>query len=196
MQKNKENPSQKDNTTALETEENLPSKTQIKNAMLQLQELGEQLITLKRSELLQLSLPEKLIDAIVEAKRLTHWGALKRQKQYIGRLMRDIDHAPIQAYLDSLNNVNEAHNAWLHRLEKCRESLLSNDQALQKLLEDHPQADKQALRTLIRNARKEREENRPPRYFRELFQTLKKLIPEPAVAITSSTQEEDEQDLF
>lgn len=194
MQKNRENTILKNNTDEVETEDSLPSKTQIKNAMLELQGLGEQLIPLKRSELLQLSLPEKLIDAILEAKRLTHWGALKRQRQYIGRLMRDIDPVPIQAYLDSINHVNQAHNAWLHRLEKLRGSLLTQDKALEQLLATYPQTDRQALRTLIRNARKEREESKPPRYFRELFQLLKEMIPEPASPIRHSQEEEDDEE--
>lgn len=187
MRKNKENSAPKDDTFDLETEDGLPSKTQVKNAMLALQTLGEQLITLKKNELLSLLLPENLIDAILEAKKLTHWGAIKRQKQYIGRLMRDIDPAPIQTYFDRINNVSHTHTAWLHRLEKLRESLLNEDQALQKLLEAYPQTNIQALRTLIRNARKEREENKPPKYFRELFQMLKEIIPEPEIPpVTSS----------
>ena len=155
------------------------SKTQIKQAMLALQSLGERLITLKKTELEALALPEKLFDAILEAKKITHWSAIKRQKQYIGRLMRDVDTKPIQTYLDAIHGVSQEHNAWLHRLEKLRESLLTTDQALQALLSQYPHVNVQALRTLIRNVHKEKMENKPPKHFRALFQMLKALIPEP-----------------
>ena len=171
------------------------SKTQVKQAMLALQSLGEQLIELKKSELEALALPEKLFDAIIEAKKLTHWGAIKRQKQYIGRLMRNVDPAPIQTYLAKVNGISQEHTAWLHRLEKLREELLTHDQALQLLLNDYPNTDVQALRTLIRNARKERAADNPPKYFRALFQTLKKMIAEPAIP-KDQTEEEDDNKLM
>jgi ribosome-associated protein len=168
------------------------SKTKVKQAMLALQALGEQLIELKKSELDALALPERLLEAILAAKRLTHWGAIKRQKQYIGRLMRDIDPAPIQAYLTTIQGVSQEHNAWLHRLEKLREALLVDDHALQLLLTEHPDTDVQALRTLIRNVRKERAEGKPPKHFRALFQLLKKMIAEPATPINRKQDESDE----
>lgn len=181
----------RDATKAIDEPE-IVSKTQIKNAMLALQNLGEALIELKKSELVALSLPENLFDAILEAKKLTHWGAIKRQKQYIGRLMRDIDSTPIKAYLDALNQVSDVHNAWLHPLEKLRESLLKDDKAVQDFLSICPTTDLQALRTLIRNARKEREANHPPKHFRALFQRLKEIIPEPDRPIDRDHDTEEE----
>lgn len=181
----------RDATKAVD-EPDIISKTQIKNAMLALQALGEALIALKKSELLALSLPENLLDAILEAKKLTHWGAIKRQNQYIGRLMRNIDSAPIKTYLDALNQVSDVHNAWLHRLEKLRESLLKDDKAVQDFLSICPTTDLQALRTLIRNARKEREANHPPKHFRALFQRLKEIIPEPDRPIDRDHDTEEE----
>lgn len=169
-----------------------PSKTRVKQAMLTLQSLGEQLITLNKQELHTLALPEKLHEAILEAKRITDWGAIKRQKQYIGRLMRDVDAAPLQAYMDNINGVSKEHTAWLHRLEKLRESLLAEDQALASLLNDYPSTEIQILRTLIRNARKEKIDNKPPKHFRALFQKLKELIPEPSLPQSPIASSEDE----
>jgi ribosome-associated protein len=175
-----------------ESEQHDSSKTKVKQAMLALQALGEQLIALKRSELEALALPEKLLDALIEAKKLTHWGAIKRQKQYIGRLMREIDPAPLQAYLATVQGVSQEHNAWLHRLEKLREALLIDDHALQLLVIDYPHIDVQALRTVIRNARKERAADKPPKHFRILFQLLKQIINEPALPMQRQQDEDNE----
>lgn len=152
-----------------------PSKTQIKAAMHALQELGEKLIELNSSRLTQLKLPEALFDAIKECQRITSNGALARQKQYIGRLMRDIDTAPIAEQLARWNGENQQENAFFHRLEKLRARLLEDDTALSQLLSEHPQADSQQIRTLIRNARKEEAAGKPPKSSRELFKLLREL---------------------
>lgn len=193
MRNNMQYHSRTDNETAADTEEDEVSKTQVKQAMLALQELGEALIALKKTELENLALPEKLFDAVLEAQKIKHWGALKRQKQYIGRLMRDVDAEPIQAYLNTVRGLSQEHNAWLHRLERLRDALLLEDQALQTLVSEYPHIDIQTLRTLIRNARKEKAAARPPKYFRALFQTLKTLIPEPA-SLENRNQDDTEGD--
>ncbi|GAB4123630.1 MAG: ribosome biogenesis factor YjgA [Sideroxydans sp.] len=156
-----------------------PSKTQIKKQMHALQDLGEALTRLPSEKWRQLDLPEALLEALQEHQRITKFGAQKRQLQYIGRLMRDIDPAPIQAKLDAWNGVSRQHTAWLHQVEQWRDRLLADDQALTELLAQHPQADAQHLRTLIRNARREQEQQKPPRSYRELFQALRTLLPTP-----------------
>ena len=172
-----------------ETADLQTSKTQMKCAMHALQSLGEQLITLKKDELTALALPERLFDAIMEAKRITDWGAVKRQKQYIGKLMRDVDANTIQAHLDTLHGTSQVHNAWFHRLEKIRDSLLADDQALAALLCEYPTIQVQSLRICIRNARKERSEHRPPKYFRALFQMLKEMMPAPSIQSTTGEEQ-------
>lgn len=163
-----------------ELEEELPpSKTKIKKQMLELQDLGKTLTALPNDKLRELNLDENLLDAILEYKRITKFGALSRQLQYIGRLMRDVDPAPIQAKLDAWNGVSRQHTAWLHQVEHWRDRLLEQPDALTELLSAHPQADAQHLRTLIRNAQKEREANKPPKSYREIFQVLREIIPEP-----------------
>lgn len=156
-----------------------PSKTKIKQQMHALQDLGEALTRLPSDKWRQLDLPEVLLEALTEHKRMTKFGAQKRQLQYIGRLMRDIDPAPIQAKLDAWNGVSRQHTAWLHQVEQWRDRLLADDQALTELLAQHPQADVQHLRALIRNARREQEQQKPPRSYRELFQALRELLPTP-----------------
>jgi len=163
-----------------ELEEELPpSKTKIKKQMLELQDLGKTLTALPKEKLLELNLDENLLEAILEYKRMTKFGALNRQLQYIGRLMRDVEPAPIQAKLDAWNGVSRLHTAWLHQIENLRDRLLDQPDALTELLAAHPEADAQRLRTLIRNAHKEKEASKPPKSYRELFQVLREIIPEP-----------------
>ncbi len=155
-----------------------PSKTKIKQQMHDLQDIGERLTELGNDRLAELDLPENLLDAIREMKRITKFGAQKRQRQYIGRLMRDIDPAPIIAKLEVWSGSSRQHTAWLHQIERWRDRLLENDDALTELLAAHPGADAQRLRALIRNAHKEKELNKPPKSYREIFQALREIMPE------------------
>lgn len=156
-----------------------PSKTKVKKQMQELQDIGKTLTGLPNEKLRELDLPENLLEALTEYKRMTKFGALNRQLQYIGRLMRDVEPAPILAKLDAWNGVSRQHTAWLHQVEHWRDRLLEQPEALTELLAAHPEADAQRLRTLIRNAQKEREAAKPPKSYRELFQTLRGIIPEP-----------------
>lgn len=157
-----------------------PSKTRIKQQMHDLQALGEELVALGKDQLAQLDLPENLRDAIREMHRINKFGAQRRQLQYIGRLMRDIeDTAPIVAKLDAWKGVSQQHTVHLHLLERWRDRLLESDQALTELLATYPEIDVQRLRTLIRNAQKEKEAGRPPKNYREIFQLLREIIPLP-----------------
>ena len=163
-----------------EDEEELPpSKTKIKKQMHELRDLGKELTELGKDQLAQLDIPENLRDAIREMHRINSFGAQRRQIQYIGKLMRNVDPAPIIAKLDAWKGKSQQHTVYMHQLERLRERLLENDQALTELLAAHPQIDAQRLRTLIRNAQKEREANKPPKNFREIFQVLREVIPEP-----------------
>lgn len=156
-----------------------PSKTKIKKQMHELQDIGAELVALGKDQLAQLHLPENLRDAVREMHRINKFGAQRRQMQYIGKLMRDIDPAPIIEKLNAWKGVSQQHTAHLHLLERWRDRLLENEQALTELLAQHPQADAQRLRTLIRNARKEQETAKPPKNYRELFQALREVFPEP-----------------
>jgi ribosome-associated protein len=168
------------NQPVAEDEEELPpSKTKIKKQMHELRDLGEELTELGKDQLAQLDIPENLRDAIREMKNINKFGAQRRQMQYIGKLMRDVDTAPILAKLDAWKGKSQHHIAYMHQLERWRDRLLESDAALTELLAAHPQADAQRLRTLIRNAQKEMEAQKSPRNFREIFQVLREIIPEP-----------------
>ncbi|MBY0473577.1 MAG: DUF615 domain-containing protein [Nitrosomonas sp.] len=155
-----------------------PSKTQRKKDMHALQEIGEQLVELDPKKLTEFDLPEILKDAIQQARSIQKHGARRRQLQYIGRLMRDVDALPIQQKIDSWRQVSVHQTARLHQLERWRERLLSEEHALTEFAQQYPAADLQRLRLLIRNAHKERAADKPPKSFRLLFQELQETITE------------------
>jgi ribosome-associated protein len=153
-----------------------PSKSQLKRDMHALQELGEALIALPKDALKRMPMPEKLDDAVREARRITDHEGKRRQVQYVGRVMRSLhedETAALRTALDAYNGVNKAETARMHWIERTREKLLADDTALTEFIRQHPAADPQEGRTLIRNARKEAQQSKPPRYFRELFQWIK-----------------------
>ena len=154
-------------------QQELPSKTQRKKEMHALQALGAALVELSEAHLASIDLPDALEGAVLEARRMKSHEAKRRQMQYIGRLMRNLDAAPIKAQLDALAGGSAQSAAAHRRLEAWRERLLADDGALTKFAAEHPGADIQALRALIRNSRKEQKEGKPPRAFRELFKVIK-----------------------
>jgi len=141
--------------------------------MHELQALGVALARLPESQLKAMKLGDGLLQAILEAKRITSHEAKRRQMQYIGRLMRDVDAAPIRAQLAEVEGHSAQANARHRRLETWRERLLADDEALTAFAAEHPGADLQLVRALIRNARKEAALGKPPRAQRELFRLLK-----------------------
>ncbi len=165
-----------------------PSKSQLKRDMHALQELGEALIALPKDALKRMPMSEKLNDAVREARRITDHEGKRRQVQYVGRVMRTLledEVAALRTALDTHRGVNKAETARLHWIERSRDKLLANDAALTDFIREHPGVDAQEGRTLIRNTRKERELQKPPRYYRELFQWIKN---------AAGVEQEDESD--
>ena len=149
--------------------------------MHELQALGVALVALPEGMLQAMTLEPRLLEAVLEAKRITAHEGKRRQIQYIGRLMRDVDPAPIRARIAELEGSSAQASARHRRLEAWRERLIADDEALTAFAAEHPGADLQTLRALIRNARKESKEGKPPRAFRELFRVLKDIEPSPSV---------------
>lgn len=157
------------------------SKTQRKRAMEDLQALGEALVVLPAERLGRIEMPETLREAVREARGMTrHDEARRRQMQYIGRLMRDIDPEPMRAALAEIRGESARATANLHKLEKLRDDLLADEKILHQIAQEHPGADLQQLRALRRAALKEQTQNKPPRNYRALFQMLKALTDSPA----------------
>ncbi len=158
----------------------LISKTQRKAEADQLQQIGKSLVALPDDRVKQLNLPEALYEAIVEAKRISSNGAIRRQMQYIGRLMRDIDSTPIVEQLAKWEGKNQEENARFHALERWRERLISeaatsSNDVLQAFVTQYPNDEIQRLRHLIRNAYQEQSNNKPPKSSRELFKLLREI---------------------
>lgn len=169
------------------TEGRRRSKTKAKEEVEALQDLGKRLVAVGNDRLKKLNIPESLLDAVLEAKRISSHGALRRQMQYIGKLMRDVDTDPIQEMLDELDGISNKANARFHALEKLRDRLIEDEAVITTLKNDYPELDVSALRTLRRNAIKEQAEQKPPKSYRALFQLLKSLqspeaeTPEPGI---------------
>ncbi len=160
-----------------------PSRSEQRRAALDVLALGQQLVGLSTAQLAKLPIPEDLLPHIVEAQRITSHVAHKRQLAFLAKQMRREDDATLDAIRDALDAGGEAarrETAQLHRVEAWRERLIADgDAALSELLAEHPQADRQHLRQLVRNAIDERNRNKPPHAFRELFRELRELIDEP-----------------
>ena len=160
------------------TENIVVSKSRRKREMHALQELGETLAGLPAETLARLDLPEGLREAIGEVRQISQRGALRRQRQYIGRLMREVDADTIRRQLEMFDSGSAKETAILHRTERWRERLLADEDAVQEFVSEHPQLDVQKLRTLLRNSRREAAADRPPRSFRELFRLIRACVTE------------------
>ena len=163
-------------TDYLDDDEEWVSKTQRKRECDALQQLGEELITLKNEELELIDLSDQLLAAIHEARKIRSRGALKRHKQYIGRLMRDADADTIAQQLQNIRHKDDLNNAHFKRMEKWRDRIMEEgDSAINELLEEFPNGDRQYLRQLYRNAINEQKRNKPPASFRLIFKYLREI---------------------
>ncbi|MDB5763260.1 MAG: hypothetical protein JWQ21_2255 [Herminiimonas sp.] len=183
-------------SSEFEQEYDRPSKSQLKREMTALQKLGEELIAESRDRVKRVPMPEDVRDAILECQQIKDHEGRRRQLQYVGKKMRTLDEeeiAVIQKTLDSWKGLSKADTAAMHALERRRDKLLADDGALTALLEQHPEVDAQQLRALIRNARKEQAENRPPKAYREIFQLLKQLQSKTSSPAADQNDEAEEE---
>ena len=153
-----------------------PSKTRRKHAMHALQNLGEALVALDPKRLQQLELPERLVDAVLQARGIRAHEGRRRQMQYIGKLMRDIDPAPVQAALEGWAHGPKEENARFAAVERWRDRLLVEPAALDDFVSAYPQADRRHLESLVHDANLERVRGGPPHRYRELFRQLKAAV--------------------
>ncbi len=153
------------------------SKSVQKRAVEALQDLGAELLACNKATLEKCDLPPQLLAALAEYKRLPNkHGALRRQLQFIGRLMRDLDDEALARIHAQFNRNVDLEKKKFAQLEALRDRLLSGDKAaLQDLIDMHPEVNVQLLRQLIRGAQKERDENKPPASSRKLFRLLRTL---------------------
>lgn len=153
------------------------SKSQRKREAHAIQALGESLVQLNKSALQQIPLPDDLHTAITEAQRIQQHGALKRQLQYIGKLMRQYEIEPIRMAYEKVTHSYREDVQQHHLLEQWRDRLLNDgDKALEALLQEHPAVDRQHIRQLVRRAHKESASAKPPKAARELFRYLRQFL--------------------
>jgi ribosome-associated protein len=153
-----------------------PSKSQRKRDMAALRQLGIELLEFSDDALRQLDMPDNLLDALRTAKRISANSARKRQLQYVGKLLREIDVAPLQDAVEARRHQHATHTREFHQLETLRDRLLTEgDAALGDVLAVFPRADRQHLRKLVRQARRELETHQPHRAARLLFRYLREL---------------------
>jgi ribosome-associated protein len=149
------------------------SKSQLKREMHELQELGEALVKLSDKELKKIPLPEELVDPIMLARRITANSGKRRQLQYIGKLMRRVDVAPLQQAYDDLKNGQRNAARKHQQVEKLRDALVSGDNtALESAFNLYPTIERQQLTQLIRQAQKEKELGKPAASAKKIFQLL------------------------
>ncbi len=171
------------------TDEPIPlSKTRRKAQMTALQQLGERLVETDPARVAQLDLPDTLRAAIDEARRIRKHEARRRQMQYIGRLMRGVDPAPIEAWLERQARGQIVDRAVHLACERWRERLLADPGSLEALYEAEAGVDRDRLQALIARARAEQGEGQPPRAYRELYRALRETLDRPPAGQTESEE--------
>lgn len=182
-----------------------PSKTRLKKQMHDLQALGRDLLELPEARLVALQLPENLFDALTDLRRIRSHEGRRRQWQFVGKLMRNIDAAPLREAVAAWRVPGAKETLALHEAERWRERLIGSDAALTEWLDAHPGGDVQALRSLIRSARKDAAQasseqpfegaaERKGRAYRELFQQIRQTLAQAARDSKAADDIDFEQD--
>ena len=152
------------------------SRTKKKKEALELQDIGERLVGLSAEQLKDMDLPPDLYQAVTFAKTIKSRGALKRQMQFIGTIMRTIDPGPVNESLRDLEAGDYKKAAEFRETERWRDELVSGNRMLfEEIVDEYPGADRQQLSHLVRQAVKEKDQNRPPRASRALFRYLREV---------------------
>lgn len=152
------------------------SKTRRKHEMQALQDLGAELVGLDAKRLASLELPERLFDAIALARTITRHEAKRRQMQYIGRLMRDIDADPVRRALADWGQGPRRERERFARLERWRDRVLDEPEGVDAFVSAHPDASRETLARLVADTRLERARGAPPQKSRALFRELKRIV--------------------
>lgn len=157
-------------------EELPPSKSQVKRECDAIQKMGEELIALKQEELNSLDLPDELGDALSTARKIKSRAGLKRQRQYIAKIMRQLDSDAIKKQLEKIQHKHDVNTAQFRKIERWRDRLLEDDNtALTEIIDSFPEVDRQHINQLIRQAKREQQQEKPPSSARKLFKYLREL---------------------
>ena len=158
------------------------TRTDLKRESTELQKLGEDLLTLRVELMTRLALPEKLTEAVAEAKRISNFEGKRRQMQFIGKLMRKLEATQLDGIRTALieqHTPSALETQTLHQAEMWRDRLVSEDDALGQWITLSPSTDSQQLRALVRQARKDAKPEKPGatvrhgRAYRDIFQIVR-----------------------
>ena len=153
-----------------------PSKSQRKRDAHAVRDLGVELVKLKAAQLEKIPLPDAIRDAVMQAQQIKAHGARRRQLQYLGKLLRQIDSEPIAEGLTNLQSDTAVNKRELHWLEQTRAALIAGEEGiLDEVFMRYPQAERQHLRRLIEIVQREQAQDRPPATSRQLFRYLRAL---------------------
>lgn len=181
------------------------TRTELKRESDELQNLGKDLLSLRADLFNRLNLPEKLHEAILEAKRITNFEGKRRQMQYVGKLMRKLEESEVAAVrqaLDEQRNGSAAEKLSLHLAEQWRDRLIAHEESLAVWLEQFPRTDIQQVRALIRQARKDAPAEdkaaesqglapRKTRAYRDLFQLVREQLEDTKTQSDAESHEDD-----
>ena len=184
-----------------------PTRTDLKRESTELQKLGEEMLTLRAEFMARLELPDKLVEGIAEAKRITNFEGKRRQMQFIGKQMRLLDpakHEAIRTALIEQHTPSALENLALHQAEQWRDRLIADGDAMGQWLNLSPETDSQQLRALVRQARKDAKPEKPGealrhgRAYRDIFQMVRTALVDQAhteaAEATSAAQTNDDDD--
>lgn len=153
-----------------------PSKTRKKQVMAELQALGERMVSLSEGQIASIPMPDFLREAVLEARAIKSHEGRRRQMQYIGKLMRDVDPAPIREKISQWDGQSASNVAHEHAIVRWRERLLAEEDAMTEFARAYPGADIRQLRSLVRSANAEHDAGKPPKSFRELFKRVREIM--------------------
>ena len=166
-------------TNLNEEDDNWVSKSQRKRECDEVLELGEKMIALNKEELAQIQMDDELRRSIEEAQRIKSNSALKRQKHFIAKVLRGLNDETLVAQVERVLHKHDIYNADFKRMEKWRDSIIENgDRGISDFLDAYPQADRSHLRQLVRNATKEKKNNKPPAAYRQIFKYIREVVDE------------------
>ncbi|MFM9967350.1 MAG: ribosome biogenesis factor YjgA [Burkholderiales bacterium] len=153
-----------------------PSKTQMKQVMTDLQALGERMVLLNTTQIAAIEMPDFLREAVLAARAIKSHGGRRRQMQYIGKLMREVNAGPIREKISQWDGQSASNVAHEHAIERWRARLLAEDNAFTEFARTYPGANIGQLRALVRNANAERAAGKPPKSYRELFKRVREIL--------------------
>lgn len=153
-----------------------PSKSQLKRDSQHMIDVGEEILKLSREDIQSLQLPDELNEAVSSALKIKSRSGLKRQRLYIGKLLRSMDSEDIETQLKKIQHRHDTNTAHFKRLEKWRDSLIDNDKTtLDQVISHYPEIDRQHINQLVRAAHREKQQDKPPAASRKLFKYLREL---------------------